>query len=439
MVVVQDDFPPRTNTSPSTSRAGRWKKKKRQRHTLKPDKPKANQKTVSSSSGMLRPGRRQRRRCETHDDACTNDLALNVPWELVAQYLHLNELLHLRLCASFVAMRLHEGLGRHACSRWLEATLHHRNFYLFNQKSEWAKAKQRHEPTNSESNANDDDDDSDCLLGWMGCSDSSLPLDQLLGCLRIFQHIPRVLVVGFSGKFGRHCWSFTNRSGPGPPLYASCHRGKRECPTCRTTIQRIPIDDNTTTREEATTTQNGFSIDDVFRIPVTPKDGVSQPIHRLRLDVYHNKCIPNLPPDLLCPCCRVSTRRTLLLTEFSYQTEPGTERRPGLDMMRTFTPSDHHNSGAESVASTHALPSHEPTILGFPPLYHEGFFPGFYKDDPSDVKRGIAIHCEACEKFGVLAPALLTPIFEGYFQASIDPDTHPMLSGVAFASATLQR
>jgi hypothetical protein len=151
----------------------------------------------------------------------------------------------------------------------------------------------------------------------------------------------------------------------------------------------------------------------------------SPPRKRLRLDVYHNKCIPNLPSDLVCPVCRVIDRRTLMLTEISYVTEPGTERRFGVGRMQqgrplvqaeidslTFTPAAARRSPEgenEGIGEPITTRSDRELVESFPPRYGEPFLYNHvnHRDREADMNRkhAISIHCEGCGSFGVLAPA----------------------------------
>jgi hypothetical protein len=140
----------------------------------------------------------------------------------------------------------------------------------------------------------------------------------------------------------------------------------------------------------------------------------SPPRKRLRLDVYHNKCLPNLPSDLVCPVCRVIDRRTLMLTEISYVTRPGTERRVDVgraqqDWPLTFTPAAARRSPGGKDEGDIASRLRGDLVESFPPSYPEPFLYSHvnYGDHETDTSRkhAISIHCEGFGRFGVLASA----------------------------------
>jgi hypothetical protein len=408
----------------------------------------------------------------------------HVPWSTVATFLSLPDALNLRLASLTVADRIQTGLGMDECSAWLEREVLARNVYLFNNKDEWMHARKSMCGDGGSDRDHDDGDTSEqCLMGWLlnrhpGKQREIGAFDVLLRCLRVIKHLPRHLTVAYSSRYGRHCWGMVPMEGRSildcfrAVTYPKCHRGRENCSTCRTKIGTVPMPDDygawwrSRTRVE--------SIDETLCIPVVEKrrkrknaeltvnsgglegslaPGVparhnnnSQagmndrpPRKRLRLNVYHNKCIPNLPSDLVCPICRLSDRRTLMLTEISYVTEPGTERRVGVNGRQagseflTFTPAVAHRSpgGEGEPLASRAL------FESFPPRYREAFFYKYFVESPVDRKHAISIHCEGCGRFGLLAPAALREL-----KVHGSPDPLPQsgpLENLICSSARLER
>jgi len=327
--------------------------------------------------------------------------------------------------------------------------------------------------------------------GGGGRSDDAPGLDELLRFMRVLKYLPKCVAVCYNGKYGRHCQvvdvtttyrrhRIPTRDSPYFTTYAlaeplpRCRRGKKNgCPTCQ---MRIPSVENTASgssggigtdddgdddvreenasddddelehnaaedenggddgEEEASRTSDlevGPNIDDYFRIELAGGE------RRLVLDTYYASCVPNLPSHLVCPRCRVRDRRTLLLSEFSYRSEPGTDRADPRVAPLTFTPAelledddldseadDNEEDGAEiehggsparcrkrkrEAASSPSEP--------FPPRqYFDAFIPReedpaepeeFIPPPPSDCKWAVSIHCVSCRDFGVIAPARL--------------------------------
>jgi hypothetical protein len=130
--------------------------------------------------------------------------------------------------------------------------------------------------------------------------------------------------------------------------------------------------------------------------------------------------------------CRETEFRTLVLSEFTYQTTPGTERthrRNETSFPLTFTPkmsdestandsaSDSEESDDEANSSANSPSPRKKRRLSpmddstFPPPRYRNFdyFPDIY-DRPqlcpyTDLKLAMSIHCEHCRQFGLFAPA----------------------------------
>ncbi|GAX23552.1 hypothetical protein FisN_14Hh271 [Fistulifera solaris] len=292
----------------------------------------------------------------------------SLPWGRVVAFLQLPEMLSCRLVSTGVASRIHEELLPSDCSLWLHREFRDRNLFFI--------------PGNVDRNWMDAcHDDPDVFLNYFVSSNAQSPLDSLLRCLRVCKSIPKEVAVVFSGKFGRHILSIDD------VRHVPCGRGKQNCETCRFKIPRKPRP-----------TQKESKLDSVLQIAVSSRE-------ILVLDEYFVKCVPNLPRDLICPLCRVTERRTLLLTEMSYPV-PEEAAQGALKNMLTFTPS---LEPQRKRARTHHPPR-------FPPLVPDLIIPGQTappvgddSDEESiqheDFKHALAIHCTNCRGFGIFAPA----------------------------------
>jgi hypothetical protein len=407
-------------------------------------------------------------------------LLATVPWDVASSYLVLHDVLSLRLASSQMAMFLSDSAGYDQCSEWLHGELMRRNVYVFNDVHNWRHARRAPSAVvkrGGRQGQDDDDDDEDsnyCLLSWLVRSSSSSnnamttnatgerrcahlhsPFSLLLRCLRVIQHLPQQLTVAYSGKYGRHCWGLAP-GGSSVVRHADCHRkteGRGGCATCRTRIETVPMATAQEAAADFPNAPNNLTIDQTLCIPVgAPKHSSHKgspsspsendaPKRRVRLDRYHNKCIPNVPSDLVCPCCLVSDRRTLVLTEMSYRTEPGTERISPSNRSLTFTPAAAAAPGEEDAqgdkkkrrrldegyeTGSESAPPGDP----FPPMYRESFFYNHFEEPAMDVKHAISLHCAGCGTFGVLSPAYLRAAAPG-------PDA--ATGNVMFSSAILQR
>ena len=317
-------------------------------------------------------------------DNAQQRIASRAPWEFIAPFLELSDVLKLRAVSKEVLASLHEGTSREQCATWLSKTLQEDNLYMMNNIGKW------HDATNELSNQ----------MGACLKYDPMDPLDSLVLCMRVIKHMPEEMAVCYSDKYGRHClpWS-GQREAPnassvrlGQYEYPPCGRGTQNCETC---ISRIPSKER---KDEKI--QGSYCLDDFFQIQDNHQGGFID-LHR-----HYNRCIPNLPPDLICPVCRVSDRRTLMLTDMSYQSEAGTEKPEAVHMPLTFTP---QNAAVKESATKRAKTDEDDGIVeeSFPPKYREMFIPegSFPLEYTPDCKHCIAIHCSSCRKFGVIAPA----------------------------------
>lgn len=301
-----------------------------------------------------------------------------LPWGRIVSFLKLRDMLSVRLVSNTVAGSIHDEVLPDDCTRWLGEALRDRSLFMIPGRVD----KNWKEATNSESES---------IIMLLSNQDQA-PLDSLLRCLRVCKYIPKEAAVGFSGKYGRHLMPLTVEAQVN--FYEPCRRGKKHCPSCRLKIPRKPRrrryadDDNGSDEEEDGSPRR---LDEVLQIAVNAREV-------LDLDRHYVKCVPNLPRDLTCPLCRVSDQRTLLLTEMTYKT--GEETAQGaLRNMLTYTPCFEPPDKKTRL---------EETARNFPPLHQPAFYiPGQESAllPYSEYKHAIAIHCAACQNFGILGPA----------------------------------
>jgi hypothetical protein len=363
------------------------------------------------------------------------DISAVLPWGVIAEYCSFGQVLQTRLVCRPWCEAIGEGLSLSFCVRHLSRCLTERNVYLLSDLD-----------SNSNNNNNNGWKDSATQSNHAtlttvlqqkqqsttGPTDSdSTFLDQLLRVFRVAQHLPQQVAVAFNGKYGRHClplaWDAELQTS-GIQSYPSCCRRKQKCPTCRLKLTRL-IQDQTTAAAQGSTS---ISIDD--HLELRNKRG---PID---LRCYAPKCIPNLPPDLTCPLCRTTDQRTLVLSEFSYKSEPGAATDRPSHVFLTWTPQmeeDNDNDDDDDDGSSRSgdddghrqeagtgtgrvSPAHKRQKTGpssnttttarphpFPPMYDEMAIP--VRNEPirlkSDCKHAISLHCSKCRNFGIFAPA----------------------------------
>lgn len=311
--------------------------------------------------------------------------AESIPWGRVVSFLRLPEMLSCRLVSSSIATRIHEELLPSDCVLWLEEEFRERNLFFIpgNIDTQWKEAC---------------NDDRGVFLRHFfhhpSSSREQSPLDALVRCLRVCQYIPKEAAVVFSGKYGRHIQPLPVAE---QKRHVPCGKGKQNCETCRFQIPR---------KQRIEETQS--KLDAVLQIVVNPRQVVV-------LDEYFVKCVPNMPRDLICPMCRVTERRTLLLTEMSYAV-PEEAAQGAWKNMLTFTP---------LLEPQRKRPRTDQWPARFPPMEPDLYIPGNTPpmirnvrddddgDDDSieesvhheDYKHAIAIHCTNCREFGILGPA----------------------------------
>jgi hypothetical protein len=407
--------------------------------------------------------------------------SLTIPWDRVATFLPFEDILSARLCCKDWLWQWHELIGPDQTASWLSSVLLERNLYLAHDiagnhwKSAAASTARQAEslerlflPPQS----------STVAAATKIITSTHCAMDVLLRYLRVMHYLPQEAAVCYSGKSGRHCRPIVpvvqkdadaeqmkNASHYFPTklyTYPPCHRGKRRnCPTCRVKIPAVRPTEQRFSDGESGSDEEQVDGEEQQEVPAAaaaappgddppPPDDDPPPVgnqklddfyqiqtssgEHLRLDTYINKCIPNLPSDLTCPICRVTNQRTLQLTEVTYQSAPGTQRREHVTMPLTLTPNEEEDEDDEDddqkpQASSpscivspkrrrlHQDPddatnlvddsSSEPEEI-FPPIYQELFIPTTeeFQKPAEDCKTAISIHCQGCRQFAVIAPAV---------------------------------
>lgn len=305
----------------------------------------------------------------------------SLSWELVAEYGTLQDILALRLASTVLTCCIQQ-LSHERCAQLLQERLIHSQLTMVSET--WNRPYQAY-------------------LAFMMQSKSGA-FDTLIRTFRVMKHLPQHAAVGFSGKYGRHVipmqWN-SEASELQPFAHPSCNR--LNCPTCRF---RIPID--------ADPSAQIYSC-----LLVRSKDGV------VDATAFFPKCIPNLPPDLLCPYCCHRNERTLVLSVLSYKSSSANNDYKVL----SFTPyndedfeetendgSDEDNDDGEDARHDQVdedpdrvkpkRPCNRPQFA-FPQLFSEVVVSQTDLSTPWDdqLKCVVAIHCTSCQHFGVAAPA----------------------------------
>lgn len=325
-----------------------------------------------------------------------------ISWEWVAEFLTLQDMLSSRVVCKEWNQSLEETLSPRQCGIWLSRRLLRDNLYLTDKLGLWKDA------------SNESIEMMARVLTLNESVNVVSPLKTLIGILRVVKFFPNQAAVAFSAPYGRHCiplhWD-DNIETVLPTEYEACHRGEQVCAACRL-VNRIPR--RTNFRGEPT----DDCIDDFYDIlrgDTAAADGANtvDPFEYVELKKYYPSCAPNLPPDLICPVCRVSTERTLQLTEVSYAS---TEESSTWNTVKlSFTPvRDNENTNA-NVAQTTITRQRRNNGSWRDQLYAaDSFPPAPYRDvnipidySPprfANAKHCLAIHCDHCHQFGILAP-----------------------------------
>jgi hypothetical protein len=354
----------------------------------------------------------------------------SLPWEVIGSYLQLNDVLNLRLTSTSLTRTLSETISPSTCARYLAGILHPQHFYVCSDTRQW-----------KTTSSNDSELLEQLFINKKNTS-SSFPLDQLLKICRLLQNIPQQAAIGYNGKYGRYILPMNPKNGE-PKKFSKCTR--QNCTSCK--VVKPPLLGQ---RDFDTETSLTFRLTVDSFVEITNAQGMPLDLHIFT----EGKCIPNLPPDLCCPQCCITDRRTLLLSSMSYQSDTPSANHQ--QQLPTLTPKlfdddfdcdesdddldegihsnddDDHPSDEDvddpqaqertaarrrrqqqqNGANKRQKLSHHHFLDNFPPLYNDHGIPLRQRAIPydADCKHALALHCTHCH-FGILAPA--TPCFSG--------------------------
>lgn len=343
----------------------------------------------------------------------------------VASFLSLADILSCRLASMESLNLIHSALTVEDCADRLGHLLQNREAVVLGSTRRWKDA------------GNDTFQVLQCLRQLDTVATN--PLDAVLRIMRILKHLPEQLAVLYTGKYGRFCAPCHAESGTlQVDAYPPCPKGKKNCESCAFRIPPRALlldvagkqDEEGPMRNAAHNREGGGGDDDeessdesteekppdiysILSIKARHRNR-ARGVYSMDLENFYCKCVPNLPHDLICPLCRVSNRRTLLLSAFSYQSEPSSAREQPGHMSLSFTPlveSETKRARHEERADNH---DDNTTTDHFPPKeYVDMFLPSYSAHlllralFRQDCKHAMAIHCTSCQKFGLIAPARL--------------------------------
>ena len=311
-----------------------------------------------------------------------------------------------------------ECLTEERCATFLRERLEKDNMYVFHDTSEWEEATQT-DPIILQKVIRGGGGARTTASGCDGPfskSSDRFPFHTLLHIMEVMRMVPMEAAIAYSSRYGRilipqdeqvRCFLSDQRgAGEEPRWFGQIHdscpcKPGMECQGCK-------LIDNIPARKDFVTTlgrtiEEGYSVDDFY----TKRLQTKEPNVEIELKTYFPVSVPNLPPTLCCPLCRVSSRRTLFLTEVSYQSsETSTNYRT---TPLTFTPlksnhdpeSKRQRRDATWKDRLFSKDSYPP-----PPYREDGIHKNIPIEHTSDAKSCISIHCENCKRFGLLAPAV---------------------------------
>jgi len=307
-----------------------------------------------------------------------------ISWEWVAEFLALPDVTASCLVCRAWNRSIQETVSPRQCAIWLSKRLQEEGLYLTGNVGSWRSAS---------------DESIEAITRTLIKNSTVPPLRTLCDTLRVMSAFPKQAAVTFSAEYGRHCvplqWD-TRMEAVVPVPNDSCRRPS--CTACRLQIPR-----RTRFRETAPTDD---CVDDYFDI-------LGDNGQYVELKKYYPACVPSLPADLHCPICNVASERTLQLTEFSYISS--TEANNWNEVQLTFTPAtmlESPDHAASSKSWKHILYAAD----SFPPAPFRDVSIPIDRPPPRNVtaKHVLAIHCESCEQFGLLGPAVVCS--QGQFQ-----------------------
>lgn len=329
---------------------------------------------------------------------------IDVAFSGICDFLTFPEALQMRTLGRRLRELVDECLTEDQCAIFLERKLQRENVYLFDDTREWKEATQNNRNTMKKV----------IRPTVFPKSNDLFPFHSLLNVVKVMNALPMEAAIGYSSRYGRvvipheehiRCMIAEGEEEPRfhGRVYGPCPCPKDdECQGCKL-IDNIPV------RQDLVSTEGrvhdeGYSVDDFYTCSRTTDGGKGV---NVELKKYYPVCVPNVPSNLQCPVCRVSSRRTLFLTEVSYQSSETCRDYRFTQLAFTPRPTEEDGSKRPRREDTwrdrlfptkHAYP---------PPPYREDCV---HKNVPlehtADKKTCISIHCENCKQFGLLAPAV---------------------------------
>ncbi|CAJ1970266.1 unnamed protein product [Cylindrotheca closterium] len=304
--------------------------------------------------------------------------ALSLPWEMILGFCTFDEILTVRSVSRGLHAVIANAISSEFCLNFLKRYMKWKNMYYIPHLEEWKTAATQ--------------DSVESIFSM----DSSLYLDTLLQVLRVIKYLPVSMAVAFDAKHGRHClplqWNPSKQSSE----FMTFSSSGRNSLQFKTEPRLRPLNHSTNT----TSTSNASNNNIYGHLELHNERG--QP---LDLQTYLNASAPNMPENLICPICK---NRTLVLSEFSYVCEPGSEDERPSHVQLSWTPRKDGNDSCNNEAGTteEKRQVKEGCLHSFPPMEDDMAIPT--RSRPLSLKRDckftISIHC-TCRQFGVLSPA----------------------------------
>jgi hypothetical protein len=330
-----------------------------------------------------------------------------VSWEWVAEFLTLQDMLTSRVVCKEWNQSLEETLSPRQCGVWLSRRLMRENLYLTDNIGLWKDAS---------------NESIDMMASVLVHDNNSVsPVRTLIDTLRVVKVFPSQAAVAFSAPYGRHCiplhWDDTIEAVV-PTEYEACQRGEQACAGCRL-VNRIPQRTVTRFRGDEATDDCMDDFYDILRGDTATATATAAAAganidanEYVELKKYYPSCTPNLPPDLICPVCRVSSERTLQLTEVSYAS---TEECSGWNTVTSSLTPVRDDTTINANTTQNAISRQQRNNSWRDQLYAaDSFPPAPYRDvnipidhppqRVANAKHCLAIHCDHCRQFGILAP-----------------------------------
>lgn len=316
-----------------------------------------------------------------------DDPILSLPWEMILGFCTFGEILTVRSVSHGLQEVVANAISSEVCFNFLKDYMKEQNLYYIPDLEQWKSAATQ---KNIES---------------IFSKDSTVYLNSLLQVLRVIKYLPISMAVAFDTKHGRHClplqWNISEQRSEFMTFSSSRGNDQLDCSTFKTK-PRLRSSDQTTSVTSTSSSSPRNNIYDHLEM----RNEHGQP---LDLQTCSNTSVPNIPDDLMCPVCRETDYRTLVLSEFSYVCDPGSvDERPS-HVQLSWTPGRDGDVSRKNEAGT--IEKREQirseTIHSFPPMEEDMAIP--IRRNPLSLKRDckftISMHCIECRKFGIFSPA----------------------------------